>query len=183
MNHSFLAAALLLLGPLAPARAGEPPAAAPTAAATSVRLQAALSVLQYSGFGVQVSRRLVSHIGVDVAASFIDLGRDHPAPLLEVMVRGFLFPGRHGLSVAAGLSGLVAREYGPLAFFQAELAYEVRVPGAVSVLAGVGPQVALNQSGTATCAPGTQWCRLLWKDRYMSGDTGVQIRLGLGYSF
>jgi hypothetical protein len=184
MQVTFLIATLILLGHVAPARAASAPAPiAPSQAATAVRLQVAMPVLHYGGVGVQVSRRLVPHLALDVTLNRVDLGRDHAGPMMEVMARAFLFPGRHGFSFAAGMAGLSAREYGALAFLQAELAYELRAHRAPSVLIAIGPQVALNESGTATCAPGTGWCRLLWKDHYAAGDTAVQLRLAMGYSF
>jgi hypothetical protein len=184
MHLSYPIAAIVLLGQVGPALAAAAPGSIdPRQASTSVRLQARLSVLQYGAVGLQVSRRLVPHFGLDVTLSRADLGRDHTGPMLEAMARGFLFRGQHGVSVAAGVAGLVAREYGKLAILQGELAYEVRARKALSLLVGVGPQVALNRTGEATCAPGTEWCYLLWKHQYLPGDTAVHVRLALGYSF
>jgi hypothetical protein len=48
----------------------------------------------------------------------------------------------------------------------------------------VGPEIALNQSGQATCPPETVgWCNFLWKDRYSRGDAAVRVRLAIGLAF
>jgi hypothetical protein len=186
MSRLALVVTVLFLS--GPARAfatspGAASAARPQAAATTVRMMLATRLLEHASVGVQVSQRVAPRIALDLTLSRVQLGRDHPGPMVETMARGFLFPGRHGLSFALGLSGLSAREYGRLAFFQSELAYELRVPTAPSVLLGVGPEIALNQSGQATCPPGTDLCTFLWKDRYSKGDAAVRVRLAIGLAF
>jgi hypothetical protein len=156
----------------------------PTGSARSaVRAAAAVSPFSDLSLGMQWSQRLDAAAGIDVVLARVDMGRGRDGPQAEVLGRYFAFAGRHGISAAVGPSALYVPELGPVLLLQSELAYELRTPGAPTLLAGVGPTVALTNSREAAC-PETGWLACLFeRDRFKAGDVGLRFRLAAGYAF
>jgi len=173
---SWTHAALAQEKPLAPVTSID-------AARTAIRIAGTLDFLGPVGVGVELSQRVLAHGGLDALVSYEDLQHDHSGVSAEVLARYHPFSGPHALSLGVGPALLLAREYGGVAFVTGEVAYEFRKAGATSVLVGVGMQVALNNSGRATCPDQGLLPCFLWTDHYQAGDVGFRLRLAIGTAF
>ena len=146
-----------------------------------MRLSLHTNPLTTIGFGLAVSRKLFSVFGVDATWSYENLGYGHDGMAVETLAR-VLGGGRHAASLGIGPSLHWAKEFGQVAFCTGELAYEYRPVGGVSVLLGVGVDVALNNSGTATCPDSGWFSCLFWMDHYSQGDVLLRVRIAIGGS-
>jgi hypothetical protein len=155
----------------------------PDSARSAIRVAGSVSPFSDRSVGLQWSQRLGQWSGIDVALGYTDLGYDRDGAVGEVLARHFPFRGRQGISMAAGLALMHVPEYGTVPLLQSELAYELRVPHAPTLLAGIGPALALSNSRVAPCPePGFFSC-LFARERFEVGDVGVRFRLAVGYSF
>jgi len=154
-----------------------------SSAATAVRVAGSLQALGPVGLGAEVSRRIMAHAGLDVTASYEDFQHGHSGVGVDALARYFPFSGPHAFSLGLGPSLLHAREYGSVGFLQGELAYEFRETARFSVLVGAGAQIALNNSGRATCPDQGFLACFLWTDHYSAGDVAFRMRLALGAAF
>jgi opacity protein-like surface antigen len=174
----YMTAAEMERGPTRP-----PPQ--PPPAPTAIRLAGRVTGLSQSAWGVEVSQRLVSILGVDATLEAESFGGNHDGVGGEVLARTFFGESQHQLSLGAGPSLRAASEYGAVWFGTFELAYEYRPLSRVSVLVGAGADVVLSDSGTATCEGGSGWfpCGLFWANSYHAGDTHFRGRFAIGGSF
>jgi len=89
--------------------------------------------------------------------------------------------GRHAWTLAGGPFLLAGGPNGTVPFAHAEAAYEYRAAFGLSVLAGLGGNLALSDGRAIPPSSGICWlgCRVA----YQAGDRLLHARLGLGYSF
>jgi hypothetical protein len=169
------------------ARANEPDPppdlSAHLAARTALRAVGSLEVLGPAAVGLEASWKVVPHFGLDGTVSYEDMQYGHQGVGVEALARYFPFLGPNALSVGLGPAFLAANEYGAVAFARSELSYEYRRVGTLSVLIGVGAEIALNNSGTATCPQQGWFSCFLWVDHYSAGDFSYHLRLALGTAF
>jgi hypothetical protein len=89
--------------------------------------------------------------------------------------------GRHALSLAAGPMVLVGNGvHGTTPLAHAELAYIVRAPGGLTLLAAVGENIALADSSYVMPAGG---CFLSCPEELHRGDLLPHLRLAIGWTF
>jgi hypothetical protein len=165
------------------AQENPPTLAVPIAARTAIRVTGTLDFLGPVGIGAELSQRVLTRGVLDTSVSYEDLQHGHSGVDVEVLARYLPFKGPHALSLGIGPALLLAREYGGVGFMAGEVAYEFRKPGAVSVLVGAGAQVALNNSGRASCPDQGFLPCFLWTDHYNAGDVGARLRLAVGMAF
>jgi hypothetical protein len=171
------------------ARPAPPPApqqpAVPAAPTTTTAVRATAMVDLFSGgaYGLEVSHRLGPILGLDATFGRNDMTYGHTGVFAEALARLYAFKGAGGISFAAGPSLRTANEFGAIGFLRAEVAAELRWPGVPDLLVGFGPEVALNDSGRATC-PGNGWFScFFWQDQWHAGDVGYRGRVAAGWTF
>jgi hypothetical protein len=155
----------------------------PASAATAVRVTGMADVFSGAEYGLEVSHRFDRIFGVDVALGPNDMGYGHRGLFAEALGRAYAFRGPAGISFATGPSVRTANEFGAIAFMRAEIAAELRWAGLPNLLIGVGPEVALNDSGRATCPDNGWFSCFLWKDHWSAGDVGFRVRAAAGWAF
>lgn len=180
----IISTALLLLNPTAraqnltaPANAREP------GAPWALRVTGDLSLMRSVDTGIELSARVKESWGLDVMASYRNMGHGYEGIGGEATFRSFPINGRRGLSLGIGPSVLVARGFGVVGFLQTEVAYELRPVRGIGMLLGFGPAVALTHSRKAECPDGGWVGCLFWNDHISPGDFEVRLRLAVGPSF
>jgi hypothetical protein len=152
-------------------------------AVTAVRVTGMLDVFNGGAYGIEVSRRMTPALGIDVAFGANDMDYGHHGVFAELLGRAYLFNGIGGVSLALGPSLRTADRFGAVGFVRAELAVELRALGVPNLLLGLGPEVALNDSGQGVC-PDNGWLScFLWKDHWNAGDLGFRVRVAAGWAF
>jgi hypothetical protein len=157
------------------------PAGAP--AATAIRLTGMLDVFNGGAYAVEVSRRAGPVFGMDAAFGGNSMDYGHSGIFAELLARAYLFTGPAGVSLALGPSLRSANEFGTVGFVRAELAVELRSLGVPNLLLGLGPELALNDSGQGTCPHSGLFSCLLWRDTWRAGDVGFRVRVAAGWAF
>lgn len=210
--HTALPVALIMLA--APPAAHAAPVAAPPAAVDTaapsppearpwvIRVDTSIMGMRDSWLGiptpelgVTVGRDLAPRLSLELTGSVREVDDDSRrswsalaaarwAPLATAN-------GRHALTVAGGpLVEIDNVVHGTIPFAHVELAYVYRAPFGLTVLAGVGPNVALASSSYVTppspCPAGSAFsCLDLGPDaqELHAGDVTLSARLALGWRF
>src|SRR5262245_21107629 len=150
---------------------------------TAIRLVGRISGISLAGGGLEVSQRFGTAFGVAGTLSYEDFGGDNPGMGAEVLGRFYVGRGPHNLSLGAGPALRRASAYGAIGFLGGEIAYEYLYPGGLGVLFGVGGDVVLNDSGTATCRQIAVGDCILFESHYDAGQALLRLRLAVGASF
>ncbi len=142
----------------------------------------------FSSAGVGVGWDFTPYFGVEgyLGTGFPTADQYSPGPALMANVR--MIPavsnnGRHALTLAFGGLGFVGGAWGDLAFAHLEMGYDLRLPGGLIVTAGLGADIALNESIDPRRKQG---CSLVCFGSPVSvfqGDTYPHLRLTAGRSF
>jgi hypothetical protein len=182
-------AALSLLVLAAPARAAvmdaEPSVrlTSPWAVRAEVNL-ASTKVLgnDASSFGVSVGRSIGDWLGADLLLGYAGTGDRSSGYTVMATGRAAVVQsatGRHALTLGAGPLVIFGGGWGTVPFVHTEAAYELRWPRGVTALVGGGLDVALADSRT----PPAHGAWLFAPEPFERGETGLHIRVALGWSF
>jgi hypothetical protein len=167
------------------ARPAPPPPPQPRAdhVDTAVRATGMADLFSGGAYGLEVSHRFGPILGLDAAFGQNAMDHGHWGVFGEVLARAYAFKGPGGISFAAGPSVRTANEFGAVGFLRAEVAAELRSPGVPNLVLGIGPEVALNDSGRGSCPDNGWFSCFLWKDHWQAGDIGFRARVAIGWVF
>lgn len=158
-----------------------PAASAPAEpAATALRADVISQGFSLTGVGLDVRRSLGSRFSADLAANVVNSlgGRGFLATaiLRTVSTTG----GRHTYGFGFGPSILVSPDgYGTVAFVMPDLSYEYAHPAGLSIFAGLGFPIAINESRVVSCPA---FCFFETR-QYEPWDVSVRLHGGIGYAF
>jgi hypothetical protein len=145
--------------------------------------------------GLTVARDVARRLSVEVTGSVREIDSNSRRSWSAVAAARWAplatADGRHALTIAGGpLLEIDNAVHGTIPFAHAELAYVYRAPFGLTVLAGVGPNVALASSSYVTppsrCQPTSDsFCIDLGPDaqELHAGDVILGARLALGWRF
>ena len=190
---------------LAGAASAAPGHASPTPGHWLVRAEGSLVAMRDNWLalpmpevGLTVGRDLTPRFSVELTGSAREVDNDHRRSWSALAAARWVAVasanGRHALTIAGGpFLEINNAVHGTLPFAHGEVAYVYRAPVGLTLLAGVGPNIALASSSyvappsgcSANTGDSPTFCIDLGPDaqEIHAGDTSAHLRLAVGWQF